>query len=123
MGGKTMKSKKNMISIVALALGFASFSYGCGDDAGLYYEEKLFFEDANSLELDLSEEESSEFGIYGFYGSPLAPWPIFDYYNYPLPVLVPVNPVTNIIEWVHPMYIDQFLSGDFGPRDREPCCD
>lgn len=107
------------ILLGAAFLALSAFHWGCGEDAGLYDQETIVFENGHdSAELDL-DEESSEFGsFYGFYGALLDPWPIFDYYNYPLPVLVPVNAFTNIIEWVHPMYVDQYLSGEFGPRDR-----
>jgi hypothetical protein len=102
----------------AAFLLLSAFHWGCGEDAGLYNQENIVFENNHDpAELDL-DEESSEFGsFYGFYGALLEPWPIFEYYNNPLPVLVPVNPYTNIIEWIHPMYVDQYLSGEFGPRD------
>jgi hypothetical protein len=98
----------------------ASFC-SCEQEAGLYEQEKIVFEVNDPDDLDLSEEESSKWdgcgGMIGFYGAPFAPWPIFEYYQYPLPVLVPINPLTNLIEWIHPMYIGLFLDGEFGPRD------
>jgi hypothetical protein len=101
-----------------MALLFMSLSFflSCGEEAGLYSQEKLVFEEQD--ELLLNEQNSSEYGsLYGFYGLPYAPWPIFDYYNEPLPVYVPINPFTNLIEWIHPMYVGLYLSGNFGPRD------
>ena len=108
--------KKILASLAFIS--FLALQLGCGQEAGLYEQEKIMFENGNDGELDLSEEEKSNFSYYGFFGSLMDPWPIFEYYKHPLPVLVPVNPLTNVIEWVHPMYVDQYLSGDFGPRDR-----
>jgi hypothetical protein len=105
--------------LLHIALACTVFT-SCGNDPGLYDQEKITFEASSaSSELDLSEEESSDFfgDYYGFFGVPLPAWPVFDYYQFPLPVYVPINPVANLIEWIHPMYIGLYLSGNFGPRE------
>ena len=113
-----MGANMNKIFVSLAFISSLFFLNACGPEAGLYEQEKIMFENGNDQELDLSEEEKSDFAYHGWFGAPMAPWPIFEYYKHPLPVLVPVNPLTNIIEWVHPMYADLYLSGNFGPRDR-----
>lgn len=115
--------------VSALALLVAPL--GCGEYPGLYQGETLTFEtpvssktdkrgiDAKVSELDLSEDEVSDFH-FGRIAAPWIPWgpfPVYDYYLEPIPVEVPVSPFYSVIDFIHPFYAVAFDFWSFDDDD------
>lgn len=99
--------------------GLVVLPLGCGEDPTMYHDETLSFEspisssskhisgDKEMTELDLGENEHSDFHVArwgGFGYVPWGPYPVFDYYLEPVPFEVPVSPVFSLIDYVHPFY-------------------
>ncbi len=90
---------------------------GCGEDPSVYQNEALTYENPVSskrvindkavTDLDLSEEQKSDFGalrIAPFALYPWGPYPYWDYYLDPVPYGVPVGPGLAVLDYVHPFY-------------------
>lgn len=117
---------KPAFPFIALAMGIMA---SCGEEPGMYKDEIITFTTPVSAkmeqktvkeknDLNLREDESSNFCFTRF--GALIPWgptPIFDYYNQPLPLEVPVSPFFSLIEFVHPFYAPYFL--DNGDDDQQ----
>lgn len=114
-----MKLRKysRRVLLVSSALAMLTAPLGCGEDPSMYQGETLTFETPHSskrsgedkkvTELDLSENQKSDFGFFGYDAFPYVPWapfPIFDYYDDPVPYAVPVSPGFAVLDYVHPFY-------------------
>ena len=127
-GGTFMNSQKHLkrvATICAAAIFMAPL--GCGDDPAAYQSETLTYENPASSnriaeskavsELDLSENQKSDFGIIGPYDVyPWGPYPFFGLDLIPVPV--PVFPGIAVTDFVHPFYafaaLDPFWDDDNG---------
>lgn len=107
------------------AFVMVALQWGCGEDPSRY-SETLAFEntpainasDANTTDLDLGADESSDFWLnyYFPWAVPLTPYPLFDYYLNPLALEVPISPIASTVEFIHPFYAYRFLD-PFGDDD------
>lgn len=109
----TTKLHKHVIGAAA-ALAFVVAPLGCGEDQSQYESEKLTYENpvsttrvtnVKTAELELSENQKSDFGYFGALGLyPWGPYPLFDYYLNTVPLAVPVSPGFALFDYVHPFY-------------------
>lgn len=120
---------KTYLSILMAA--FTILASGCGNDPSMYRGETLTFQSpvsaqsekvstTNSGDLDLAEEESSDFlftRIGALVPMPYPLYPLYDYYLDPIPVEIPVSPFYSVVEYLPPMYWNYYFNPYYADDD------